>query len=160
MEKAVIKSGDIEIEKQNFHQHKSPISIKNVDISKTVVSTKVFFGKKGFKYFIGWKEAKIKPLCVFLPKMVAYGRDFNETKHISFWIKDDKLLEKRNEIWEKVKSSIKKKFVNKPVYNEKYLKTKIKPYNGKFNTNFQKNKKAKTRFSIYLLISNFDRFCF
>ena len=92
--------------------------------------------------------------------MVAYGRDFNETKHISFWIKDDKLLEKRNEIWEKVKSSIKKKFVNKPVYNEKYLKTKIKPYNGKFNTNFQKNKKAKTRFSIYLLISNFDRFCF
>ena len=44
MEKAVIKSGDIEIEKQNFHQHKSPISIKNVDISKTVVSAKVFFG--------------------------------------------------------------------------------------------------------------------
>ena len=28
MEKAIIKSGDIEIEKQKFQQHKKPISIK------------------------------------------------------------------------------------------------------------------------------------
>ena len=28
MEKAVIKFGDIEIEKQKFHQHQTPISIK------------------------------------------------------------------------------------------------------------------------------------
>ena len=32
------------------------------------------------------------------------------------------------------------KFNCKPVYNEKYLKTKIKPYNGKINTNFHNNK--------------------
>ena len=108
MEKAIIKFGDIEIEKQNFHRHKRPISIKNVDINKMVVSTKVFFGKKGFKYFTDCKDAKIKPLCIFLPKMIAYGRGFNETKHLSFWIKDNELLEKCNEIWEKVKSNIKK----------------------------------------------------
>ena len=30
MEKAVIKFADIEIEKQKFHQHKRPISIKNI----------------------------------------------------------------------------------------------------------------------------------
>ena len=29
----------------------------------------VSFGKKGFKYFIGYKDAKIRPLCIFLPKM-------------------------------------------------------------------------------------------
>ena len=46
-------------------------------------------------------------------------------------IKDDKLLEKYNEIWEKVKNSIRKEFDSKPVYNEKYLKAKIKSYNGK-----------------------------
>ena len=48
MEKTVIKLGDIEIEKQKFYQRKRPISIKNIDINKIVVSHKVSFGKKGF----------------------------------------------------------------------------------------------------------------
>ena len=33
MEKTIIKLGDIEIENQKFHQHKRPISIKNIDIN-------------------------------------------------------------------------------------------------------------------------------
>ena len=52
MEKTIIKSGDIEIEKQKFHQHKRPILINNIDINKIVVSNKVSFGKKGFEYFM------------------------------------------------------------------------------------------------------------
>ena len=32
-----------EIKKYKFHQHKSPISIDNMDINKIVVSNKVFF---------------------------------------------------------------------------------------------------------------------
>ena len=39
--------------------------------------------------------------------MSAYKRDFDETKNISFLIKDNELLEKFNEISEKVKNSIK-----------------------------------------------------
>ena len=71
MEKAIIKFGDIEIEKQNFHQHKRSISIKNIDINKIVVSNKVYFGEKGFKYFIGYRDAKkMRPLCIF-PKDVC-----------------------------------------------------------------------------------------
>ena len=58
MNKNIIKFGDTEIEKHKFLQHKSPISIKNIDIDKIVVSNKVSFGKKGFKYFIGYKDAK------------------------------------------------------------------------------------------------------
>ena len=57
MEKTIIKF-DIKIPKQKFHQHKRPISIKNIDSDKTVVSNKVPFGKNGFKYFIGYKDAK------------------------------------------------------------------------------------------------------
>ena len=53
MEKTIIKFGDIEIQKQKFHQHKGLISIKNIDIDKILVSNKVPFGKKGFRYFIG-----------------------------------------------------------------------------------------------------------
>ena len=30
MEETIIKFGDIEIQKQNFHQHKRPISIKKM----------------------------------------------------------------------------------------------------------------------------------
>ena len=36
-----IKSGDNEIEKQTFYQHKSPMSINNIDINKIIVSNKV-----------------------------------------------------------------------------------------------------------------------
>ena len=46
------------MKKQKFHQHKRPTSIKNVDINKILVSSKVSFSKKGFKYFIGYKDAK------------------------------------------------------------------------------------------------------
>ena len=57
-----------------------------------------------------------------------------------FLIKGNELLKKYNGIWEKVKTSLKKEFDSKPVYNEKYLKAKMKSYNGKINTNFHNNK--------------------
>ena len=87
-----IKFGDIEIEKQKFHQHKEPISIKNIDINKITVSNRVPFGKKGFIFFIGYKDAKkVRPLCIFLQKMTAYTKDFDKTMFFFFLIKDDEL---------------------------------------------------------------------
>ena len=100
--------------------------IDNIDINKVVVSNKVFFGKKDFKYFIVYKDAKkFRPLCMFLPKMSIYRRDFDKTKCVSLLIKNEKLLEKYSEIWKKVSNIIKKEFDSKPVYNDKYLKTNI-----------------------------------
>ena len=97
--------------------------------------------KKGFKYFICYKDAKkIKPSCIFLPKMTEYRKDFDETKYIYFLIKDDELLEQYNEIWEKINNSPKKELGSNKIYNEKYLKAKIKSYNGKINANFHNNK--------------------
>ena len=72
--------------------------------------------------------------------MSAYRKDFDETKYTSFLIKDDELLKKYNKIWKKVKNSLKKEYDSEPVYNEKYLKAKVKSYNEKINTNFQENK--------------------
>ena len=82
--------------------------------------------------------------------MSVYRRGFHETKYLSFLIKDDKFSEKYNKISERVSNNIKKEFDSEPAYNEKYLKTKIKSYNGKINTNI------KRRFSMYLFVSNFD----
>ena len=90
VEKTIIKVDENETQKHKFHPHKRPISIKNIDINKIVVSNKVSFGKKGFKYFIGYKDAKkIRPLCIFLPKMSIYKKDFDQNKYVSFLIKDD-----------------------------------------------------------------------
>ena len=57
----------------------------------------------------------MRPLCIFLLKMSAYRRDFDETKYTIFLIKDNELLEKNNKIWVKVKNSIKKEFDGEPV---------------------------------------------
>ena len=40
--------GDTETKKQKFHQHKRPITIKNIDINNTVISNKASSGKKRF----------------------------------------------------------------------------------------------------------------
>ena len=63
--------------------------------------------------------------------MSAYRREFDETKYMSFLIKDEELFEKYNKTWEKVKNSLN---------NKKYLKAKIKSYKGKINTVFYNNK--------------------
>ena len=61
------------MEKNKFHQHVSPILIKNIGINKIVLSVKFSFGKKAFKYFIGQKDDKeIRPLCIFVPRMSVY----------------------------------------------------------------------------------------
>ena len=55
-------------------------------------------------------------MCVKLPQMNAC------TKLVS----DRKILETYSEIWNKIKSLIKKEFHSEPVYNNKYIKTKNK----------------------------------
>ena len=84
--------------------------------------------------------------------MTAHIKDFDETKFMTFLIKDDELLEMYNKIWEKVKDSLKKEFDSEPVYNKKYLEAKIKSYYRKINTNFHNNKIPKEN-SQYICLS-------
>ena len=64
-------------------------------------------------------------------KMSAYRKDFDDTKYISFLIKDKELLEKYNEIWDKFSYPTGKELDSNPVYNKKYFRAKIKLYNEK-----------------------------
>ena len=50
---------------------------------------------------------KLDLYAIFIPKMSAYRRDFDENKYMSFLIWDDEVLEKYNEIFINVKNSIK-----------------------------------------------------
>ena len=45
-----------------------------------------------------------------------------------FLIENDNLLENYNAIWDKVSANMKKEFDSEPVYNEKFLKSKIKSH--------------------------------
>ena len=73
MDKKNITFDDTEIEKYKFHKHKSPISLDNININKIVVANQDSFEEKVLKYLIGYEDInKIKPLCIFLPKMHAY----------------------------------------------------------------------------------------
>ena len=92
--------GQTKNEEHKLHQHKNTILIYEVDINKILMFNKVSFGKKGFKYFIDYKDGKkVRSLCVFLPKISACKGDFDETKYMSFLIKNNEVLEKYNEIW-------------------------------------------------------------
>ena len=71
--------------------------------------------------------------------MIGNVKFFESNKTMSFKINDNKLLKMYNQIWKKVKNLLNIKFDSEPVYgdNDKYIKTKIKIFDGNANTNFQ-----------------------
>ena len=64
-------------------------------------------------------------------------------KNMSFMIENDSILVKYNEICNKIKKTFNIKFNSMPVYDENYLKPKIKKFNGVVNTIFWGDKVPK-----------------
>ena len=73
--------------------------------------------------------------------MSGYIKKFeNGGKNMSFMIEDDSVLVKYNEIWNDVKKTLNIKFHSMPVYDKKYIKAKLKEFNGVVNTKFWSDK--------------------
>ena len=106
------------------------------------MSAKFKHSDDGFKYFIGYKVGEIvQSLCIILPQMTGYIKYFrNRGKNMSFVIKDDDLLDKYNEIWDKLKGELITKFHSMPVCDEKYMKAKVREFNGVIKTNISDDK--------------------
>ena len=62
--------------------------------------------------------------------MDGYVSTFKETWHMPFGIKKNGFLKKCNEIWDKASDITEKTFNTQPVFEENYLKNKLKYYNG------------------------------
>ena len=143
MEQEAVNFRENNIIKSAFHENKRSININEVDIEQIVLSHKKSYSKDLFKYFIGYRHkgnAFPSPLCIKLPQMNAYAKYFDKNnKYINLLVNDKEILKKYSEIWNKIKSLIKKEFNSKPVYNDKYIKTKIKIYNSRVYTNFRHN---------------------
>ena len=58
---------------------------------------------------------------------------------MSFLIKDEEVLDKYEEIWDVIKNKLGTKFHSELVYDETYIKAKVREFDGKIKTNFLGN---------------------
>ena len=88
MGKEILTFGDIEIDKNKFYCNKTSIVLKDVDFEKVLVSNKISFGKKSYKYFTGYlyNDRKFEPLHIMLPKTSPYIKSYDgQTKWMYFF---------------------------------------------------------------------------
>ena len=142
MSEKTLKFNNIILNKKKLHRYKEPIDLLSVDLDKITVSHKFKNNDEGFKYFfIGYLKGEIvKPLCIILPQMSGYIKYFkNGSKNMSFLIRDDEVWDKYDKIWDVIKNKLNIKFHSEPVYEYKYLKAKVREFNGVIKTNFLNN---------------------
>ena len=58
---------------------------------------------------------------------------------MSFLADDDDVILKNNKIWKKIKKLLSVAFDSKPVYDEKYITTRVKSFEDKVITKFTDN---------------------
>ena len=99
----------------------------SVTVNQIVISDKFKDSDDGFKYFIDYEEDE----NVNLPLMSGYIKYFeNGGKNMSFMIKDGNILDKYNENWDKIKEKLNIKFHSIPVYDQKYIKVKVRQFDA------------------------------
>ena len=62
-----------------------------------------------------------------------------------FKIEDDSVYVKYNQLWYKIKELLGIKFYTEPMYEDKYIKTKVKTFSSVINTLFTENEIPKER---------------
>ena len=73
--------------------------------------------------------------------MSEYLKYFDDGgKNMSFKFEDDNVFTKYNEISDKIKKQLNIKLHSQAIYDEKYIKNKVKTFNGVINTVFSYNK--------------------
>ena len=126
--------------KKEFYSSKKAILLDSVDLSKIVVSSRWKLNDTTYKYFCGYLNNVIKPLCFILPQMNGYIKYFdNGGKNMSFVTDDKEVYEKYNEIWNVIKGLLKLKFAASPIRDDKYILAKLKIFKKKNLTTFNNN---------------------
>ena len=113
----------------------------SVNVGQIIVSDKFKHSDADFKYFIDYQESEIvKPLCIILSQMSGYIKYFKSggKNMIFFFIKDEEVWEKC-EKYDVIKNKLSFKFHRKSIYEQKYLKDKVREFDGVIKTNFLGN---------------------
>ena len=83
---------------------------------------------------------------IILPQMSGYIKYIdNDGKNMSFKIEDESVYLKYTEIWNKIKKLVNTRFHSQPIYDDKYIKTKVKTFSSMINTLFSENEIPKER---------------
>ena len=64
-------------------------------------------------------------------------------KNMSIVIKNGDALDQYNEIWDQIRDTLSMKFNSMPVYDEKYIKAKVREFNVMIKINFLTDKVPK-----------------
>ena len=72
---------------------------------------------------------------------------------MSFFIKDNKVWEEYQQICDMIKDKLGIKFHSEPVYEYKYLKAKVREFDGVIKTNFLGNDMPKEKCIILALLA-------
>ena len=137
----ILSYGETAIIKSAFYKKTTSIKINEIEINRIVLFNKTSYGNKGsFKHYIGYRhtDGSLSPLNIRLPQLTGYVKHFSdENKLINFLVTDKKLLKKYDKVWGKIKSLLKKEFDKNPVYQNKYITTKLN--NKEFKHTILKN---------------------
>ena len=114
-------------------------TVHNIVISKLIKT------KTNSKYLTGYLDKFIRSLVLIMLKMSGYIKTFKvkngdkdkNDKLMSFCIDDEKLLEKYKAIWTKIKDLKNIELNVLPVYDKRYIKTKIRTCSDKVYTDFR-----------------------
>ena len=129
MDEKTLKFNNIRVNKKEFHNSKQAIELDLVDTGKIVVSDR--FRRE---------DAIVNSLCIILPQMNGYIKYFkNGGKNMSLLIKNSEVWEKYEDIWDVIKNKLGIKFHSEPIYENKYLKAKVREFDGRIKTNFLGN---------------------
>ena len=141
MSEKTLKFNNIGLNKKEFHKSEEPIDLLSANVDQIVVSDKFEHNNESFKYFFGYQEVEVvKPLVIILPQMSGYIKYFEKgSKNMSFLIKDDEVWDRYDEIWFVIKDKLGIEFHSEPVYENKYLKAKVREFDGVIKTNFLGN---------------------
>ena len=141
MSERTLKFNNVKTNKKEFHKSKQAIDLDSVTTDIIVVSDKFKHSREGYKYFIGYQEDEIvKPLCIILLQMNGYIKYFeNSGKNMSVFIKNNEVWKKYGDIWNVNKNKLSIKFNSEPIYENKYLKAKVREFDGNIKTNFLSN---------------------
>ena len=78
--------------------------------------------------------------------MSGYIKYFDDGgKNMSFKTEDESVYLEYNEMWNKIKKTLNIRFHSQPIYDNKYIKTRVKPFNGVVSTIFSDKEIPKER---------------
>ena len=114
------------VAKEKFYGAKKPIKIWDIDVNNIAIS-KFVKTKNNSKYFIGYLDEVLRPFSGYVKTFEDKSGDRNKNNKLMLLHTDhDKLLEKYKTIWTKIDNLKNIELNVLPVYDDRYIKTKIR----------------------------------